>query len=75
MVAAIADLIRVKIPSSYEVSGGPWPHSSLGTHKALAHGLEQRPVQTHGAEQMNSHAGVQHLQNQHLLKSELFCTT
>ncbi|XP_047675166.1 histone-lysine N-methyltransferase 2C isoform X3 [Tachysurus fulvidraco] len=71
VVAAIADLIRVKIPSSYEVSGGPWPHSSMGTHKALAHGLEQRPVQTHGAEQMNSHAGAQHLQNQHLLKNPM----
>lgn len=75
MVAAIADLIRVKIPSSYEVSGGPWPHGSLGTHKALAHSLEHRPVQTHGAEQMNLHAGAQHQQNQHLVKSEFCCTT
>lgn len=38
MVAAIADLIRVKIPSSYEVSSGPWPHAAVGAHK----GLEQR---------------------------------
>ncbi|KAI4898222.1 hypothetical protein NFI96_005840, partial [Prochilodus magdalenae] len=33
VVAAIADLIRVKIPSSYEVSSGPWPHAVLGAHK------------------------------------------
>lgn len=70
MVAAIADLIRVKIPSSYEVSGGPWPHSSLGTHKALAQGLEPRPAQAHGAERMNLQTGAQHQQNRHLDKSE-----
>ncbi|XP_072544552.1 histone-lysine N-methyltransferase 2C isoform X3 [Salminus brasiliensis] len=47
VVAAIADLIRVKIPSSYEVSSGPWPHAALGAHKSLdmrpsASGLLQR---------------------------------
>ncbi|TSL47723.1 Histone-lysine N-methyltransferase 2C [Bagarius yarrelli] len=71
VVAAIADLIRVKIPSSYEVSGGPWPHSSLGTHKALVHGREQHPVQAHGAQQVNSHAGVYHQKNQPLIKSPI----
>ncbi|XP_066537904.1 histone-lysine N-methyltransferase 2C isoform X2 [Hoplias malabaricus] len=39
VVAAIADLIRVKIPSSYEVSSGPWPHAALGAQK----GQEPRP--------------------------------
>ncbi|KAI5103767.1 histone-lysine N-methyltransferase 2C isoform X5, partial [Silurus meridionalis] len=70
VVAAIANLIRVKIPSSYEVSGGPWPHGSLSTHKAMIHGLDPRPAQGHAAVRMNSQAGAQH-QNQHLDKSPL----
>lgn len=70
MVAAIADLIRVKIPSSYEVSGGPLLHGSLGTHKAMMQGLEPRPVQGLCVERINSQAGAQHQQDQHLDKSE-----
>ncbi|KAM9500181.1 histone-lysine N-methyltransferase 2C isoform 4-T4 [Clarias gariepinus] len=68
VVAAIADLIRVKIPSSYEVSGGPWPHGSLGTHKALVQGLEPRLGQSHVAQRMNTHAGAQ---QHHLDKSPM----
>ncbi|XP_035392361.1 histone-lysine N-methyltransferase 2C isoform X2 [Electrophorus electricus] len=43
VVAAITNLIGVKIPSSYEVSSGPWPHGPPGAHKASVHGLEPRP--------------------------------
>ncbi|XP_049337977.1 histone-lysine N-methyltransferase 2C isoform X4 [Astyanax mexicanus] len=53
VVAAIADLIQVKIPSSYEVSSGPWPHAGLGVHK----GPDSRPsasglLQRHGAAEL-----------------------
>ncbi|XP_036452981.1 histone-lysine N-methyltransferase 2C isoform X2 [Colossoma macropomum] len=53
VVAAIADLIQVKIPSSYEVSSGPWPHAALGAHK----GMEARPsasglLHGHGAAEL-----------------------
>ncbi|XP_060784206.1 histone-lysine N-methyltransferase 2C isoform X2 [Neoarius graeffei] len=71
VVAAIANLIRVKIPSSYEVSGGPWLHGSLSTHKALVQGLDPRLAQARGAEQMNSQTGAQHQQIQHLDKSPM----
>ncbi|XP_062849822.1 histone-lysine N-methyltransferase 2C isoform X2 [Trichomycterus rosablanca] len=63
VVAAIANLIQVKIPSSYEVSGGPWLHANAGAHRASAHGVDPRPFH---AQRLNlAHSGTQQ-QNQHV---------
>ncbi|XP_030629549.1 histone-lysine N-methyltransferase 2C [Chanos chanos] len=43
VVAAIADLIRVKMPSSYEVSSAPASHGALGAFRGSMQGPEHRP--------------------------------
>lgn len=45
VVAAISDLLRVKIPSSYEVSSTPdrGPMSMLGSPRMGPHAMEPRP--------------------------------
>lgn len=53
VVAAISDLLSVKIPSSYEVSSTPdrGPLSALGGQRVVPHGMESRaPMFFHGQE-------------------------
>ncbi|XP_076829212.1 histone-lysine N-methyltransferase 2C isoform X14 [Brachyhypopomus gauderio] len=57
VVAAIADLIRVKIPSSYEVSSGPWPHGPPGSHKASVHGPGVAATPHRGTEHLGRGTG------------------
>lgn len=53
VVAAISNLLSVKIPSSYEVSSTPdrGPLSALGGQRVVPHGMESRaPMLFHGQE-------------------------